>query len=689
MRAHWLDGVAVGALFALSIAATGLPNLAWAQQADPIAAAIPVPEPANVPPPTIADLDPPHISAPAVVATHSPPPTAAPATAPEQTAPQAEPADSTPTTTATIPNAPAAAEPAPAAPVVQAVTAPLDDAAILRAVPVPEPAQVAPPTARDIGTVQLSAADQAVADKLRELLATRSDRFVDGRKERAALDELYKARGYAPLFAEYGAPNNRMKAAIARLKAADADGLDASDYATPELKGLTDAEAMAQAELRLLNSLLLYARHAQAGRVTATRISPNMDFTPPVPEPADVLKTLAEAKDMAASLDAFNPPHPGFRALRAKLAQLQGSPDDRYTHIPGGPVLKLRSGKKAVPVKDARVPLLRERLHVAGDPADTTYDAALAEAVKAFQKSKGLSATGSLTQATVDALNGRSRGRDLHAIVSNMERWRWLPRDLGKAYVMVNVPDFSLKTVHDGKTVFQTRIVVGKPNTPSPQFSAAIENILVNPSWHVPQSIIYGEYLPALQQDPGVLARMGLQVSYNRDGSIAIKQPPGERNALGRIKFNFPNKYQVYLHDTPQKNLFAQDRRAYSHGCMRVQNPDKFAEVLLSIALPQERYTVERIKSMYGGGEQWLKFKKPIPVHLTYMNAYVDEHDQLVIRDDIYGYDGRVQAALRGQYMAIAERSQKVTPGAHRSAGRRVVQQEPQRPGFFLFPFFR
>jgi murein L,D-transpeptidase YcbB/YkuD len=264
---------------------------------------------------------------------------------------------------------------------------------------------------------------------------------------------------------------------------------------------------------------------------------------------------------------------------------------------------------------------------------------------------------------------------------------------------MVNVPDFTLKVVDDHKTLFHTRIVVGKPNTPSPSFSAAIENILVNPTWHVPQSIIYNEYLPALEQDPGVLTRMGLVMDRAADGSISIRQPPSERNALGRIKFNFPNRYQVYLHDTPDKKLFAQERRAYSHGCMRVQNPTQFGEVLLSLAQPPElRYSADRLQRMFGSGEQWLNFKKKIPVHVTYMNAYVDDAGKLVVREDLYGYDARVRSALRGEYMAIAERSQKVTPGvipasasnsARRiQARRQVVQEQPRRGGFF-FPWFQ
>jgi murein L,D-transpeptidase YcbB/YkuD len=179
--------------------------------------------------------------------------------------------------------------------------------------------------------------------------------------------------------------------------------------------------------------------------------------------------------------------------------------------------------------------------------------------------------------------------------------------------------------------------------------------ITVNPTWNVPPSIVYNEYLPALQQDPTVLERMGLRLTQNRDGSIHISQPPGDRNALGRIRFNFPNRFLVYQHDTPDKNLFAHDKRAYSHGCMRVQDPLRYAEVLLSIVLPNENYTQERLRRMYGNSEIDIKLPTHIPVHITYQTAFVDDGGKLVIREDLYGRDARVLASLKGEDRRLAD----------------------------------
>jgi murein L,D-transpeptidase YcbB/YkuD len=221
---------------------------------------------------------------------------------------------------------------------------------------------------------------------------------------------------------------------------------------------------------------------------------------------------------------------------------------------------------------------------------------------------------------------------------------------------MVNIPDFTLKVVRDGHIVWTTKIVVGKPgNLATPITSAYMQYITVNPTWNVPPSIIQNEYLPALRQDPTVLQRMGLKLIENRDGTIHIYQPPGDGNALGRLRFNFPNKFLVYQHDTPDKHLFAHDKRAYSHGCMRVQDPLKYAEVLLGIVLPKENYTQERIRKMFGSAEVDIRFPVQIPVHLTYQTASVDDAGKLIIREDIYSRDARILAALKGEERRVAD----------------------------------
>ena len=242
---------------------------------------------------------------------------------------------------------------------------------------------------------------------------------------------------------------------------------------------------------------------------------------------------------------------------------------------------------------------------------------------------------------------------------------------------MVNQPDFTLKVVKDGATVWTTRVVIGKPSMATPLLSETMKYITVNPTWNVPPSIVQNEYLPALAQDPTVLARMGLKVVTNRDGSVHIYQPPGEANALGRIRFNFPNRFLVYQHDTPDKHLFAHDMRAYSHGCMRVQDPAKYAEVLLGIARPHDGYTVDRIKKMYGSAEQDIQLPAgSIWVHLTYQTAFVDDAGKLQIRRDIYGLDSRMLAALKSERGLVEPQQERPKEVASGSGGRRAPQRQ-------------
>jgi murein L,D-transpeptidase YcbB/YkuD len=239
-----------------------------------------------------------------------------------------------------------------------------------------------------------------------------------------------------------------------------------------------------------------------------------------------------------------------------------------------------------------------------------------------------------------------------------MERWRWMPRNLGNFYVRVNIPNFDLDVYSDGNVIYNTRIVVGKVDLPTPVFSDRIQFAVVNPAWSVPSSILAKEYLPALRNGGvpkgfEVYARVGgrfravdpYMVNWATVGpnDIQLRQPPGERNALGVIKFMFPNKYAVYLHDTPSKALFKNDYRAYSHGCMRVMNPWDFADVLFT---QESGWTVARLKKLVGGPEKRVDFPRPINVHITYFTAWVDDSGDLQTRPDLYGHDKRVEQAL-------------------------------------------
>jgi murein L,D-transpeptidase YcbB/YkuD len=595
----------------------------------------------------------------------------APARAPGQTA--MVPKD------ATAPSEAPAAVKDVAAPAVAPGEAPAAKDAAAPATPA-NPAVATEQTAAPDPMASLDPADRVVAEKIRDLLAAKGDKLFASKKERSAAETFYQNRNYAPIWLDKGIENARAKAVIARLQGADADGLDVNDYKTPSFAGLA-ADAQAEAELKLVQTVLTYARHVQAGRFPYTRVSHNIELPQAPPEPADVLGKIAGAADAGKALEDFSPQHEGYKRLKTLLAQMRGKGDGRKM-IADGALLKLNA---KAPMEDARVPLLREKLGLAGEASDLKYDAKLAEAVKKFQQASELPATGNLDAKTVKELNGPTRDKSIDMIVSNMERWRWYPRDLGNAHVVVNLPDFTLKVMHNGTQVWTTRIVIGKPDKSTPLLSETMKYITINPTWNVPPSIVYGEYLPALQQDPTVLERMGLKLINNRDGSVHIYQPPGEANALGRIRFNFPNRFLVYQHDTPDKHLFAHDVRAYSHGCMRVQDPAKYAEVLFNIARPSENWTAERIKRMFGTGEQDVQLPVPIWVHLTYQTAFVDDAGKLQIRRDVYGIDSRTQAAVKSERGIVEPMQERKRDQEVASTGQRRVAPQAQIPRVVSF----
>jgi L,D-transpeptidase YcbB len=609
---------------------------------------------------------------PAKVTAVTPAQTPAPATTPAATTPA--------TTTADVTSDPAATLPAATGTVSAPAAAP---AAVTPASATPAPAAATEIVAPD-PFASLDPADRPIAEKIRDLLAAKTDKIFASKKEHAAVEAFYQKRNQAPLWLEKGVLVDRAKSAMARMRAADSDGLDASDYKFPDFAAASGADALAEAELKLTETLLTYARHVQAGRFSYANVSKNIELPQQPPEPAEVLAKLADATDAGKALDEYSPPQKGYQALKAKLAELRNKSGAGSGHeIPDGPELKLAK----VPVEDARVPQLRERLGLKGDAADLHFDAKLVEAVKKYQRTNELKVTGALDAQTIRDLNGPPRDKQIDIIIANMERWRWIPRDLGKTHVMVNLPDFTLRLMHNGSMMWTTRIVIGKPAMPTPLLFETMKYITINPTWNVPQSIVQNEYLPALEQDPTVLDRMGLKVVRDRDG-VHISQPPGDGNALGRIRFNFPNRFDVYQHDTPEKYLFKEERRAYSHGCMRVQDPVKYAQLLLSIERPNEGYTEDKIRRMFGHDEQDIQFPAPIPVHLTYQTAYVDDDGQLVMRSDVYGLDSRVMALIkteRGMIDVATKEHDRDSANSATASARRSVKPppQPQSGGFF------
>lgn len=475
----------------------------------------------------------------------------------------------------------------------------------------------------------------------------------------AALTAFYAARGWRPVWTDGGRISDHGRLVILRLEQAAADGLDPADYPTPSLdlgrSWPVPASEIARSELLIARSVLRFADHAQAGRLRPSAVSSTIDLAPERPDPLEVLHGVAGADDPAAALADFNPPHPGFRALRKKLAAMsQAEPAAAVRVVPVPPGASLRPGER-----DDRIVLLRARLNVAARPGRADrFDMDLRQAVIAFQEAAGLEPDGVVGPRTIAALNAELPAADRAGLLANMEMWRWAPRDFGAFHVAVNVPEYRLRIMRDGESVHSTRIVVGKVRHKTPIFSDEMEHVVVNPYWNVPASIARNELLPSIRANPaGYLQRRGYEVLYGGRRvnpaalswdartvrQVRIRQRPGRRNALGRVKFLFPNRHAVYLHDTPSRHLFDRPVRAYSHGCVRVQNPLEFADTLLT---EDPRWSGGQIRNLLGAKERWVNLSRHIPVHISYFTVWVNEAGKLHRAHDIYGHEAKVRSLL-------------------------------------------
>ena len=552
------------------------------------------------------------------------------------------------------------------------------------------------------------------AEALRIAIVTRvAEKGAKAGGDYKALADYYSAPDAHVLWVDDNGLNLRAKLVMEEIGKADDYGMRASDYALPRIEGFNSKSpsavgTLADAEIKLDLAMLRYTRDARGGRFDWTRIDPNLDPTLALPDPLQVMESMAIRAEPAAYLRSFQPDQPQFEALRkALIAARGGHVDDGVVRIPDGPVLKLG-------VEHEQVALLRKRLEVpaTGEAKETVFDAEVEQAVRRFQEERGYRPDGLVGPGTRRVLNGgqqrSSNPSRTRLILLNMERWRWLPNDLGPFYVTVNIPEFTLRVMAEGKSAFTTRVVVGKPDKQTPVFSNEMQEVVFNPYWNVPNSIKMEELLPSIRGggdfffgggggwDTSVFARNGLRVSigtkevdpsmldWNRIDirSLNIYQPPGPDNVLGTIKFVFPNKHDVYMHDTTQKNLFAKTVRAESHGCMRVQNPDQLATTLLE---KDQGWTAQRVASTIQSGveDQHIGLKQKIPVYITYFTLKVNDDGSVTTFNDVYGHDARMASALFGEPMAydpFPPMVEEVAAPVERMPPRVVRQQRRGRP---------
>ncbi|HKI06457.1 MAG TPA: L,D-transpeptidase family protein, partial [Thermoanaerobaculia bacterium] len=271
---------------------------------------------------------------------------------------------------------------------------------------------------------------------------------------------------------------------------------------------------------------------------------------------------------------------------------------------------------------------------------------ALQAAVRTFQERNGLDADGAVGPGTLEALNVPAADR-VRQIEINLDRWRWLPSDLGERHVMVNIAGFALDVIEAGKPALSMRIVAGKPTSRTPMFTGTMTHLVLNPYWNVPAGILKKEIRPRLAREPGYLAKQNMEMLPGG----RVRQRPGPNNALGKVKFLFPNRFDVYLHDTPSRSLFSRSQRTFSHGCIRVEKPLELAEYLLK---EDPAWTPAKIqKALAKGSESWVKIPNPLPVHLAYWTAWVDDAGVTQFRKDVYGRDKPLLDSLAGATTAV------------------------------------
>jgi L,D-transpeptidase YcbB len=490
----------------------------------------------------------------------------------------------------------------------------------------------------------------------------------------ALLARFYEERQMRPLWIADRAPTGRAHALAVILQAANQDGLNPDDYGTAAIRQLldvTEPDALAELELRLSLGLIQFAADLASGRLEPSEVDPELFVYPQDVDDAEVIRAAAAADDLDAFIAGFRPAQDEYRRLQAALADFRAraASGDGWGAVPEGRTLEPG-------MSGPRVAALRARLAASNDTGEArlaagvpagpeTYDPQLQAAVIRFQQRHGLAPDGKVGPRTLAALNVPVDER-IRQMLLNLERRRWMPDHRGDRYVFVNLADFELKIVHEPKTVFDTRVVVGAPYHRTPAFSAEMTYLEINPYWNVPPSIARNELLPEIRNDPGYLAANDFEllsdwsdgapaidpgsVDWSRitadDFAFRLRQRPGEGKALGRIKFMFPDPFNVYLHDTPARHLFERAERSFSHGCIRVEQPESFGAVVLE---GQDDWSLERIKGAIASGERMIvPLEEPLPVPVEYLTAFVNKDGTVHFRNDVYGRDARLSEALLG-----------------------------------------
>ncbi len=475
------------------------------------------------------------------------------------------------------------------------------------------------------------------------------------------LSAFYKARDYEPIWTG-NRDGQRRRAFLEALKLAPSHGLPYGRYDASRLRkdlsGFKSAKARGALEVQTSARFLQYARDIQTGILEPRRIDKNMTLRPPRRDPLKLLTSFA-ASSPSGFLKKLVPQTSEYAGLLKEKRRIE------KIVARGGWGAKVSAKKLKPGDKGAAVVSLRKRLTklgYRGVGVSPAYDNALQITVARFQKDYGLIPDGVAGGATLAAVNTSAATR-LMQVVIGLERLRWLNKPLGKRHILVNEAAFMASVIDNGRATLTTRVVVGQRGRwRTPEFEKKMTHLVINPSWYVPASIAGIEYLPLLKKSSDALTRQDL-VMTDADGKVvnpsnidftgytkddfpySLRQPPSGANALGKVKFMFPNRHAIYLHDTPSKGLFGRDIRAYSHGCVRVMKPDELAYTLLSKQSANPKALFDGLVAT--GEEATVTLREPVPIYLVYRTAWVDTAGRPQYRADSYGVDGKVFKALK------------------------------------------
>jgi len=488
------------------------------------------------------------------------------------------------------------------------------------------------------------------------------------------LEHLYSQRQYAPIWTNLNGPNTRASILRQFLHVADQEGL------TPRAFHLTPIEsswhqqspsALATLDILLTDAFFRYATEVRSGRLSPGEVDPQWHLPAPPAHPLSLLKKVLSARDFESAMVALPPQQLGYQRLREALAHYrQLAAAGGWPLLPAGP--SLREG-----MRSARIAILRQRLIAEGDVqseqvADPhSFDPVVKYAVERFQVRHGLKVDGVVGPATRAAMNVSIAER-ITQIKLNMERWRWLPRRMGKRYLIVNTAGFELTAFDQGRTQFSMWVVIGKQDRQTPVISGAMHTVVFNPYWTVPLTIVIEDLIPAQLRNPNYLRARKIHVfanlarhievdprkvdwaGYTRENfPYVLRQDPGPYNPLGHYKFLFSNQFEIYLHDTSARRLFTKKQRTFSSGCIRVENPLQLARFLLD---SNRDWDEDRILAAVNSGQtSEVKLAKSLPIYLVYLTAWVGSDDSVSFYPDVYNRDRPIALCVSPTHRSLRE----------------------------------